>query len=97
MGALTPVRRTASSTGAVIPITGLAATAIGLPYLHTITSTNGTDKSDGWVASGCIRKLVVKLRGERQAVFSCHEATSLTMTCLLAWSDGRYRNRTITQ
>ena len=33
--------------------TGLA-TAPGLPYRHTIISTNGTDRSDRWVTSGCL-------------------------------------------
>src|SRR5262249_23844727 len=57
-----------------------------------------------------MRQLVVELRGARQAVFSCHEATSLTTKpleladptgWLLAWSLGGYmvarRNRTMTQ
>ena len=52
-GALTPARPTASSAGAVTPITGRAATAPGLPYRHTIIST-GTDRSDRWVTSGCL-------------------------------------------
>src|SRR5262245_16759986 len=53
MRALTPARPTASSAGAVTPITGRAATAPGLPYRHTIIST-GTDRSDRWVTSGCL-------------------------------------------
>src|SRR5262245_34898236 len=57
-----------------------------------------------------MRSLVVELRGARQAVVSCHEATSLTTKplelagptgWLLAWSLGGYmvarRNRTMTQ
>src|SRR6516165_2007744 len=57
-----------------------------------------------------MRSLVVELRGARQAVFSFHEATSLTTKpleladptrWLLAWSLGGYmvarRNRTMTQ
>src|SRR5215471_15728949 len=57
-----------------------------------------------------MRQLVIELRGARQAVFSCHEATSLTTKpleladptgWLLAWSLGGYmaarRNRTMTQ
>src|SRR5262245_36962343 len=57
-----------------------------------------------------MRQLIVELRGARQAVFSCHEATSLTTKpleladptgWLLAWSLGGYmvarRNRTMTQ
>src|SRR5215510_12695184 len=57
-----------------------------------------------------MRSLVVELRGARQAVFSCHEASSLTTKpleltdptgWLLAWSLGGYlvarRNRTMTQ
>jgi len=53
MGALTPARPTASSAGAVTPITGRAATAPGLPCRHTLIST-GTDRSDRWVTSGCL-------------------------------------------
>src|SRR5215467_4985961 len=52
MRALTPALPTASSAGAVTPITMRAATAPGLPYRHTIISTNGTDRSDRWVTSG---------------------------------------------
>src|SRR6516165_2314396 len=52
MRALTPTGPTTSSVGAVTPITMRAAAAPGLPYRHTIISTNGTDRSDRWVTSG---------------------------------------------
>src|SRR5215217_44870 len=82
MGALTPARPTASRAGAVTPITGHAATAPGLPYRHTSIST-GRDRSDRRVASGCLWTSVFESGGSllsfvaRQAVFSCHEPTSL--------------------
>src|SRR6516225_10405376 len=52
MRALTPALPTASSAGAVTPITMRAATGPGLPERQTIISTNGTDRSDRWVTSG---------------------------------------------